>query len=122
MAAPLRDAFEAEYRALYGHTVPDAPVDVVTWRLIAEGPRPEVAFGAARAAGGAVVEKARRQIWLPDATGFAEVPVYDRYALPAGIEIAGPCVVEERESTVVINGPGKVRSDDAANLVVELAR
>jgi N-methylhydantoinase A len=49
-----------------------------------------------------------------------EVPVYDRYLLAAGERLEGPAIVEERESTVVINGPGEIRVDDHRNLIVDL--
>ena len=39
-----------------------------------------------------------------DACGTVETAVYDRYALPTGMRIAGPAVFEENESTFVI-GP-----------------
>jgi N-methylhydantoinase A/oxoprolinase/acetone carboxylase beta subunit len=119
LAGPLRAAFEETYRGLYGHTVPQAAVDVVSWRIVAEGPRPELAIGATRGAVGGATLKGERRIWLPEADGFAPVPVHDRYALAPGAELEGPCIVEERESTVVVNGPALLRVDDAANLIAE---
>jgi N-methylhydantoinase A len=120
LAEPLRAAFEETYAALYGHTVPGAEVDVVSWRVIAEGPQPELAFGAGHAARGEPAKGARRA-WLPEEGRFAEIPVLDRYALAPGAELGGPCIVEERESTVVINAPARLRLDEAANLIAEPA-
>ena len=37
--------------------------------------------------------------YFPEADGFTEVPVFDRYALTPGDAIDGPALVEEREST-----------------------
>ena len=34
----VRAAFEAAYRALYGRTVRDAPIEAVSWRVVAQGP------------------------------------------------------------------------------------
>ena len=50
----------------------------------------------------------------------ADVPVYDRYCLRPGATFDGPAVVEEDESTVIVNGPAKVRVDDALNLILDL--
>ena len=36
----IRRSFEAAYRAIYGHTVRDAPIEAVSWRVVAQGPRP----------------------------------------------------------------------------------
>jgi N-methylhydantoinase A len=114
--------FEAAYRAVYGHTVPDAAVDVVSWRVVAEGPRPALALPSSAAAGTdpARARKGRRPVYLPDARGYADVAVYDRYALGPGTVLEGPAVIEERESTVVVPVRAPIRVDRASHLVVEL--
>ncbi|MDP6705780.1 MAG: hydantoinase/oxoprolinase family protein [Alphaproteobacteria bacterium] len=120
----IRVSFEATYRSIYGHTVPETPIDVVSWRVVAYGPKPEVVLPAAGTdarGGAAAAEKGRRRIYLPATKDFAEVPVYDRYRLGAGVTFEGPAIVEERESTVVVNGAATVQVDAANNLIVELA-
>ncbi|MEM8820352.1 MAG: hydantoinase/oxoprolinase family protein [Pseudomonadota bacterium] len=119
MAGPLGDAFESAYEALYGHRVPNAAVEVVSWRVTVAGPRPPLAIAPPAATGTAL--KGHRRAFLAEGAGaggsFAEVPVYDRYALSPGSELAGPAIVEERESTVVITGPATITVDAAGNLV-----
>jgi len=61
-----------------------------------------------------------RGVYLPDARGYADVPVYDRYALGAGATLVGPAVIEERESTVVVSAAARIRVDDASNVIVEV--
>jgi N-methylhydantoinase A len=114
--------FEAAYRAVYGHTVPDAAVDVVSWRVVAEGPRPALALPSRTAAGTdpARARKGRRPVYLPDARGYADVAVYDRYALGPGTVLEGPAVIEERESTVVVPVRAPIRVDRASHLVLDL--
>ena len=66
----------------------------------------------------AAAPKGRRRAWFPEAGGFTETPVYDRYALGAGARLEGPAIVEERESTTVLP-PGTVATvDEWANLLV----
>jgi N-methylhydantoinase A len=50
-----------------------------------------------------------------------ETPVYDRYALKPGAEFAGPAIVEERESTLIVGVGGRARVDDRLNVIVELS-
>ena len=123
----LKARFEGVFRRLYGHVVPGTPVDVLSWRVIALGPRPSQALPRGEPSGGGPASaeaalKGRRCIWLPGPRAFAEVPVYDRYRLAPGIRLAGPAVVEERESTVVVNGEGAIEVDAWSNLVVDMAR
>jgi N-methylhydantoinase A len=65
--------------------------------------------------------KGRRQAYMPEFEGFAEVSVYDRYRLAPGEAFAGPAIVEERESTVVLGPDARARIDEALNLIADLA-
>ena len=118
----IRERFETAFEAVYGHRVPDTPVDVVSWRVIASGPRPKLRLPEMPAGKGkAKALKGRRSVYLPDAKALAEVPVYDRYAMAPGETLSGPAIIEERESTVVIPGPAKIRIDRWRNLIADLA-
>jgi N-methylhydantoinase A len=119
--AAIRDAFEQAYGAIYGQVLPELEIDVVSWRVVAEGPRP-VLRAPDIEAGGAAGEalKGRRAVYMPEFDGFAEVPVYDRYRLAPGDAFAGPAIVEERESTVVLGPDARARIDDALNLIADL--
>ena len=41
---PISAAFEETYRGLYGRKGPDVPLEVINWRVVASGPRPEMNF------------------------------------------------------------------------------
>ena len=64
--------------------------------------------------------KGNRQAYIPDQNRYAEIPVYDRYQLTVGVEIVGPAIIEERESTLVLNGPGKTQIDTFGNVIVHM--
>lgn len=115
----IRQSFVRVYGLLYGHTVPNAPIEVVSWRVVAYGPKPEFALPRASRAERRVARKGTRKAYLPDERGFRDLPVYDRYALTAGSLFQGPAILEERESTVVVNGPATIRVDDWGNLLVD---
>jgi N-methylhydantoinase A len=115
-------SFERAYRAIYGHTVREAPIEAVSWRVVAQGPRPTLRLPTAAGAGQdpRAARKGIRRVYLPDERGFADVPVYDRYALGTGATIEGPAVIEERESTVVVSAAAAIRVDAASNVIVEV--
>jgi N-methylhydantoinase A len=119
----LKTNFLQVYASLYGHTMPETPIDIVSWRVVAQGPKPHVSLPRAKAAASADAESARkgtRQIYLPKQRNSVQIPVYDRYALVLDNVLQGPAIIEERESTVVVNGPGNIRVDEYRNLIVDL--
>jgi N-methylhydantoinase A len=59
---------------------------------------------------------ARRRVWFED--GWADTPVYRREQLPAGRELTGPAVVEQLDTTTVIEPGDHVRVDALGNLVI----
>jgi N-methylhydantoinase A len=119
--ARIQETFEETYRALYGRQGPDVPLEVINWRVVASGPRPEWNLKLARDAGNrSDARKGSRLAYFPEREGFVETVIYDRYALKPGMELAGPAIIEERESTLIIGAGGHARVDDTLNVLVEL--
>ena len=107
---PLLREFERCYQQLYGHLVPDAVPQVVTWRLTGRSVVRSHRFvwGDARVSAKPVL-RGKRDVWLPLRRRYAPVPVYDRYSLKPGSRIAGPVILEERESTLVVPVAARVQ-------------
>jgi N-methylhydantoinase A/oxoprolinase/acetone carboxylase beta subunit len=118
----VRAAFDEIYAARYGYADPRAPVEVVTWKLSAVGGTPRVALPKTPPRSGEGGRKAMRRAYFPEVPGYLECPVYDRHALPAGITLTGPAIVEERESTTVLPPGVEGVVDEYANLLVQTAR
>jgi len=106
-ADELLEPFEREYERLFGRRGPDVPVEAITWRVVSSGPRPELALGAVAVDASSRPPRAARAAFFPTLGGYVETPVYDRYALRPGARLAGPAIVEERESTLVV-APGQL--------------
>jgi N-methylhydantoinase A len=102
--AALPALFGQAYEAVFGRSFPDEAVDIMSWKVEARGPRPALDGRLDRAAPEAAGDpiKGMRRAYFPEAGGFVDCPVYDRYALTAGASFSGPALVEERESTCVI--------------------
>ena len=52
---------------------------------------------------------------------FVECPTYERAALPRGVELAGPAVIEQPDTTTWLEPGTRARVDDAGNLLVEVS-
>jgi N-methylhydantoinase A/oxoprolinase/acetone carboxylase beta subunit len=116
----VRAAFDDIYAARYGYASAAEAIEVVTWKLSAVAGAARVTLPKA-VAGTSDPMKGHRRAYFPEARGYVDCPVYDRYALAAGTKLTGPAIVEERESTTVLP-PGITATVDAyANLVASLA-
>ncbi len=115
----VRAEFDRVYRTLYGREGPPVELEALAWRVVSRGPLPApVGAPPQDSAGGAEAAlKGERPAYFPSLGGFAPTPVYDRRRLGAGASLAGPAIIEERESTAVIGPGGRVRVDGRLNLV-----
>jgi N-methylhydantoinase A len=99
--------FREVYRTLYERLGPPVAIEVLNWRVVSAGPKPEIrlAITTGSATNSSTAIKDHRPAYFPEAHGYVDTPVFDRYALAPGAQFVGPAIVEERESTVII-GPG----------------
>ena len=109
----LAEEFVRLYREVYGHEGPAVPVEALNWRVLSSGPRPELKLSP-RGSPSGEPRKGEREAYFPG--GRRVVPVFDRYALEPGMQVDGPAILEERESTLVVP-PGRF-AEVTANLAV----
>jgi N-methylhydantoinase A len=122
-AAALRRRFDAAYQRLYGRTYPQSPVEFVNFRVRASLPVKPLELPQHAAPAGARLADAKkgvRRAYSPIARDFIEHVVYDRYRLFAGARIAGPAIIEERESTVLLGEDASARVDAYGFLWIDL--
>jgi N-methylhydantoinase A len=121
--ATVTEAFETVYKQLYGRIGPNVGLEVISWRLVVSGPKPDLRLQAEGPTTGTAEEalKGSRRVYHPEWREYRESPVYDRYKLAPGVTFTGPAIVEERESTVVIGPGARVSIDQQRNLRVEFA-
>jgi N-methylhydantoinase A len=98
----------------------DRPVEFVNFRVAARGmvDKPALA-GRAVPGSGTPEARCRRHVHL-DGRG-REVPVYDRAVLRAGVELAGPAIVEELGSTTLVTERFTFQADATGALIMERA-
>lgn len=116
-------AFTERYTDVYSRVPRGLAVEVLNWHLEAEST--QIVFDLARAeprtgdADDAL--KNEREIYFatPD-SGYRVCPVYDRYRLFPGATLSGPCIIEEREATVIVPPACTVEVDGYRNLIITL--
>jgi N-methylhydantoinase A len=114
------EAFGAVYRRLYGRVADGIPLEAVNWRVVVSGPTPllDLRWFNSRTVGASAALKGYRPVYFAKYDDYHSTPVYDRYQLGHGSTLAGPAIVEERESTAVIGPGARGKIDEFANLIV----
>ncbi|SDI72323.1 N-methylhydantoinase A [Alloyangia pacifica] len=118
--AMLPAVFATAYKDVF-HTTLDQPLEITGLKVEARAPKPEFMplLPADRPETG-TAQKGTRQAYFPAAGGLTACPVYDRYLLRPGQVIEGPCLVEERESTCLLDKGDRGLIDTFGNLVAEI--
>jgi N-methylhydantoinase A len=116
----LRD-FASAHEREYGYSLADRPVEIVNCRLQAVGAVPKAPL-ADYTAGGALAHAlaASRLVYFGRSHGWLDTPVYARSRIAAHECVAGPAVIEEMSSTVVLAPGSQAAVDTQGNVVVHL--
>jgi len=122
--AATTTAFHALHERLYGFSVPDEPVEIVNVRLRAIGRlyRRERAPAplSDRPARRAEPVTSRLVGFGPGKDDRREVPIYARETLTPGTRFAGPAIVEQSDSTLLVPPGRSVWADGCGNLLIEV--
>jgi N-methylhydantoinase A len=118
----LQVSFDREYERMYKRLNPSVEVEALNWRVIVAGPRPIIRVKQTDHQSPPIeaMRRGERPAYFPEASGYVNCPVYDRYQLTPGMVLHGPAIVEERESTVVVGPGARVEVDAYHNVVTWL--
>lgn len=120
----LQQAFEAAYWQRFGVALPEIRAQLVNLNTAVIGRRPRLTLDrllmGAPADTVAGARKSVRQVWYEQG-GWQEAPVYDREKLPRGAVFSGPAIIEQLDTTAVIEPGNSVEVDALGNLIVAVA-
>ena len=104
-------AFHARHEELYGYGDKNYPIDFMAWKLTAIGKisPPKLKPLQKGDATASAALKGERKAYFEECKAFVKTAVYDGDRLMNGNMLEGPCIVEERMTTVVIPPGNRVR-------------
>lgn len=117
------ESFSTRYEEVYGRVLDGVAIEILNWHLEAESR--QVVFSLTEEDrhddAGDEAKKHSQEIRFAGSAGdYVEAVVYDRYKLRPGARISGPCIVQEKESTIVVPPDGAVFVDGYRNLIISL--
>ena len=118
-AAAVRDAFADLYRERFDIVLPEMQPILVNLRSTVCGIRPPLDLTLAGEAGGATLAAAPIETRPVHFDGtWVETPIYRREALPGDAAIQGPAIVQQLDTTILVEPGSEARADALGNLVL----
>ncbi|WP_226627880.1 hydantoinase/oxoprolinase family protein [Alloyangia pacifica] len=117
--AELEARFYAHYIELFGRKVENSAIEIITWRMRASGQKAEARRPVAVKVGPQPL-KGHREIYFDTLGRAVQTPIYDHYALEVNAPIAGPAIIEQRESSIVMGPEGTAHVDAKGNLIIDI--
>jgi N-methylhydantoinase A len=119
--AEIAEAFDAAYRETYGRLLKNGTRRIINLRTAVTGKRPRFDLSTLAPEGGSTEAalKGRRRVHFGEA--WHETRIYDRLALPVGAEVRGPAILEQPDTTVLIEPELVGRIDSFGNTIIERA-
>lgn len=115
----LRETFDAMHQESFGHSAPDEPVEIVSWRARGIGRVPPVRLPKPERTGAplsaALTET--RGAWFDG--GLLECPVYQRERLDVGAAFSGPAIVDQLDCTSVVFPGQTAEVDEFGNIIIK---
>jgi N-methylhydantoinase A len=117
--AELEQAFIDTYRGQFGNTLKDIPVVMVNLRTVAVGSRSTVAAARPQAQASSATPKpvSRRPAHF---LRWYDTPVYQRDDLLPGMHFDGPAIIEQKDTTTVVEPDMTLVVDSHSNLLVKV--
>ena len=118
----LRERFEEAHRQRYNFELPDSPLEIATVRVVGRGTIKGVSLvesenGSGVDASGAVL----RTEMVYFGGEWVETPIYDRGGLRPGNAVEGPAIVQQDDTTTVIEPGYRGAVDSFGNIRIEEA-
>lgn len=115
----IRAAFERRYREVYGRLLENIPIRVLNIHVAAVGRRPKLDLATLAPSGGSIPQATQgvRQVYVDGA--WREATVYARRELPVGAIVKGPAILEQQDTTILVEPDLQARVDKLGNIVLE---
>jgi len=121
--AEISATFHATHERLYSYCTPETPLEIINLRVTAVGHVDKTGLEpmvlAADTDSSSAI-KGKRPVFFEESMDWVDIPVYDRNKLKPGNALAGPAVIEERITTIIVHPNWNARIDEFGNVIMEV--
>jgi len=118
----ISNAFDLEYKKTFGRLLKNGVRRIINIRTSVTGKRPRFDLATLAPKGGSIKQafKGTRSVHFGDQ--WYDTNIYDRLELPVGAIIPGPAILEQPDTTVLIEPELVGRIDDYGNTLIERSK
>ncbi len=118
----LRDYFDQQHQLRHGHSAPQQPVEVINYRMVAYGKLEPIELPRVQEATYPVetAMRGQRSIYFGVWQEYRPCAIYDRSLLQAGHRVVGPAIIEQYDSTTVVEPGQEAIVDEWGNLLLSI--
>ncbi|MEL6998130.1 MAG: hydantoinase/oxoprolinase family protein [Pseudomonadota bacterium] len=122
-AEAYRALFESAYETLFGRIVHGLDIEITSWSVRAATPAAEAETVEPAQSTTQAVTSASRQLYLAQDGAHRPAGVLNRDAFAPGTGLAGPAIITERETTIIVpqGFSATMRADGCIDLIKETA-
>ena len=117
----MRGRFDTQHEQNSGHKAETEPVELVSLRLVSLGLVPQAKLSPGRITGRKVeaAKTGERKVFFGKEHGSLATAIYDRKLLEPGHKIFGPTIVEQMDTTTVIQPEQEAIVDEYGNIIIK---
>ena len=120
----LQSLFEKEYWARFQVDLPEIRPALVNLNTSVVGVRPPLDLSAlagnARASTLEAAQVGKRDVRISGE--WHTTPIYSRHAIPSGVVVSGPAVLNQMDTTILLGSGDRATADAFGNLIVEVRK
>jgi N-methylhydantoinase A len=116
--ALLRRQFDKQHKAMFGHSAPSEPVEIVSYRVRGLGLVPPIEMPRFTRTGATLGDALRETRRVRFDGMDVDCPVYQRDKLDVGLTVPGPAILDQFDCTTVIYAGQSGCVDEWKNLIV----
>ena len=119
-AAKLRAEYESRYEQQFGLRISDVPVEFLTWSVnVSTISRDLKTKGASKKQKPKAIASGKRAVFDPNSGNSSPIPTYLRKDLAPGMQLAGPALIIEPQTTTLVPRSWRCEVAAAGHLILE---
>ncbi len=117
-------AYVERYQREFGYTIPTdiAEVEICSARLVASGNTRKAELPRVPGGDASARPRGTRGVYFREAGGFIPTAIYDKAALGPGATLAGPALIEQMDSAILMPPEASAAVDSYLNVIIEVGK